>query len=917
MLISNRNFLLRAFSFAIAFVFIALNAMAQSTGTISGTVKDAMGNPLAGASVVIEGTKQGAATDANGFFSLKVESGNYTIVISYVGVQTQKKNVSVISGAILSEQFDMQNSADLNRVVVVGSRSNLIRTSTQTPVPIDVVSAKELVATGQVEPTQMINFVAPSFNSSRQTIADGTDHIDPATLRGLGPDQVLVLVNGRRRYNTALLNVNGTIGRGSVGTDLNSIPVAAIEKIEVLRDGASSQYGSDAIAGVINVVTKKSSAGSTLTTHLGQQYEGDGMVKQFGFNKGVALGNKGGYLNISTDYRHREATNRCGDFTGTVFSSNAVLDQVLIQENGGFDRKNNMHIGNSEVTNKGVLVNIGFPIRSNLKFTVTAGRNYRNGKAAGFYRYPKQTAQVIAELYPKGFLPEIHSIVKDNYVIAALEGKLGGDWNWDLSQTVGGNSFQFDVKNSNNASQYALKEMAQTEFYAGKLGFNQKTSNLNLSKDFGKQIGVKSFNVAIGGEYRIDNYNIEAGELASYYNYAPTSGRVGGAQVFPGFQPANEVDESRSVVAGYLDIETDITDKFLVNAAGRYESNNDYGSSIAGKLAAHWQIVKQLALRSSFSNGFRAPSMQQSFFSAISTVFIPAGPGGSLIPVQQGTFRNNSAVATAFGVPALTPETSTNFSIGLTAKPIKNLSITVDGYVINIKDRIVLSGSFLRYNSNGTPNSVIDAILDADPNLNDVASAVFFSNAIDTRTEGIDVVVAYSLQMGKGTLAATLAGNYNKSTLESTPKVAANLPNNQSVQNTLFDRSELGRFEEGQPRDKVSLNLNYRTGNWVVNLRSTRFGKVATRHASNSLLDEVFTPKIITDASISCKVSKCATLTLGGNNIGDTYPDRMKNFGNTSDGRFVYSRNATQFGFNGGYGYLSITFDLQSKKSGK
>lgn len=902
--------LLRRFSFLLAFSFLSIYVFAQ-TASVKGTVKDANGLPLAGASVVLEGTKRGTTTDASGNYEIKVAPGNYTLIISYVGVQTQRKQVTVAAGSVSENNFDMQNSGELNRVIVVGSRSTAVRSSTQTPVPVDVITSRELVLTGQVEPTQMINFVAPSYNSSRQTIADGTDHIDPATIRGLGPDQVLVLVNGKRRYNTALLNVNGTIGRGSVGTDLNSIPAAAIEKVEVLRDGAASQYGSDAIGGVINVVTKKNSAGTTLYGHWGKQYAGDGEVQQLGINKGFNLGKKGGYFTISGDLRHRDPTNHAGDYTGRVYTNNAVLDEEVIAQTG-FSRKNNMHIGNSEIYNKGVLASLGFPVSKNLQFSMMVGYNTRNGKAAGFYRYPRQTTQVITQLYPNGFLPEIHSTIRDKYITVGLEGKIAGKWNWDLSEAIGGNSFRFDVKNSNNASQFALGAAAPTEFYAGKLFFNQMTSNFNISRDFGKQMGLQSFNLALGAEFRRDNYKIEAGEEASYLNYAPTSGKVGGAQVFPGFQPANAVDENRNVYGGYIDIETDITDKLLLNGAGRYEYYSDYGSSIAGKFALRYELFKQLALRGAVSNGFRAPSMHQRFFSAISTVFIAAGPGGSLIPVQQGTFRNNSAVAAAFGVPSLEAETSVNYSVGITSRPLKNLSITVDAYMIDIKDRIVLSGSFLRYNSNGTPNAVIDNILDTDPSLNDVASAIFFSNAIDTRTKGIDVVIAYSTQMGKGTLAATLAGNLNKTTLESIPKVAANLPNTTSIQNTLFDRENQGRLELAQPRDKFSMNLNYRIGKWVVNMRSTRFGKVGTKHPTNPALDESFDEKIITDASISYKLANFVNLTIGGNNIGDVYPDKLKNFANTSDGRFVYSRNATQFGFNGGYYYASVVLELHN-----
>ncbi|HET6767102.1 MAG TPA: TonB-dependent receptor, partial [Chitinophagaceae bacterium] len=798
---------------------------------------------------------------------------------------------------------------DLNRVIVVGSRSAATRSSTQTPVPVDVITSRELNLTGQVEPTQMINFVAPSYNSSRQTIADGTDHIDPATIRGLGPDQTLVLVNGKRRYNTALLNVNGTVGRGSVGTDLNAIPAAAIERVEVLRDGASSQYGSDAIAGVINIVTKKSSTGTTLSAHWGKHYKGDGEVQQIGLNKGMRLGKKGGYFNISGDIRHRDPTNHSGDYTGTVYTTDVPLDEQLIAQRG-FSRKNNLHMGNSEVYNYGALASMGYPFTKNLQFLLTAGYNYRDGKAAGFYRYPKQTTQVIRELHPDGFLPKINSIIRDKYITAGLEGKLGNNWNWDISQAIGGNTFRFDVTNSNNASQFALKEAAPTDFYAGKLLFRQYTTNLNVSRDFGQQVGLKSFNFAAGGEYRTDNYSIEAGEEASYLNYEPSSGKVGGAQVFPGFQPSNAVDEKRDVLGGYVDIETDITDKLLLNAAGRFEHYDDYGSSLAGKFAFRYQFFNQLAVRGAVSNGFRAPSMHQRYFSAISTVFIQTNSGG-LQPFQQGTFRNNSLVAAAFGIPSLDAETSTNYSLGLTSKLAKNkLSITLDGYLIDIDNRIVLSSSFRRFGAPEAP--AVDNILSQYPNLNDVSSVIFFTNAIDTRTQGLDAIISFVDKLGNGQLAVTAAANFNKTTVQGEADVST--ITDPALQARLFARDEKGRVEEAQPRHKISVNFNYKISKLTFNVRSTRFGKVATRDPGNPALDEFFAHKNVTDASISYKLANFANITIGANNIGNTYPDRQKNFGNTFEGRLVYSRAATQFGFNGGYYYTSLVFELHNLK---
>lgn len=888
----------------VSFSLLVLMSFAQSTA-IKGVVKDAAGLPLAGASVILEGTKRGTVTDVNGAYMINAAPGSYTVIVSYVGVVTQRQTVTVNASGTTEANFTAQNSGDLNRVVVVGSRSATIRSSTQTPAPVDVITARELQSTGQVEPTQMLNVIAPSFNSSRQTISDGTDHIDPATLRGLGPDQVLVLVNGKRRYNTALLNVNGTIGRGSVGTDLNAIPPSAIERIEVLRDGASSQYGSDAIGGVVNVVLKKAAAGTTFTAHAGQYYKGDGGTLQAGLSHGMALG-KEGYLNISGDFRHRDASNRAGDYTGRVYVTDPVQDEQFIAQRG-FSRKNNMLVGNSQVQNGGFVINLGGPLSKNVQFFGTGSMNWREGKAAGFYRYPRQTTQVIAALYPDGFLPYIYSSVRDKSAIAGVEGKFGAGWNWDLSQTAGGNNFEFNIKNTNNASQFAQGAKAQTEFYAGRLHFNQYTTNLNFSKDFGSKMGLKTFNIATGAELRFDNYKIEEGEESSYKNYDPASGRVGGAQVFPGFQPANAVDETRRVVGVYADVETDITDKFLINAAGRFEDYSDFGNNIAGKLAMRYKIANAFSLRGSISNGFRAPSMHQRYFSSIATVFISTGSG--LQPFQQGTFRNNSAVAGAFGIPSLEAETSTNYSFGFTSKLARNkVNITVDGYQIDIKNRIVLSSSFRRFNS--PEATAVNTILNQYPELSDVSSVTFFTNAIDTRTKGLDIVTSFTDQVGKGQMTVTLAGNINETKVKGEPRVST--ITEPTLQARLFARDEKGRYEGAQPKDKFSFAVNYRVNNLSLNYRTTRYGKVYTLDPVNPLLDENFDPKFVTDISASYRFRNFLTFTLGANNVGDVYPDRLQNVANTNSGIFVYSRNATQFGFSGGYYFTSISMDLHN-----
>lgn len=884
-------------------IFIGSLSYAQAqTGTIAGVVRDDNG-PVPNASVTVEGKGTGTTTNERGEYTLKVAPGTYTLVISYVGARNQRVPVTVSAGQTTDAGMTQLVAGNqLEGVMIVGSRSTVPRTNVETAVPVDVITARDLVTTGQVEPTQMLAFIAPSFNSSRQTIADGTDHIDPATIRGLGPDQVLVLVNGRRRHNTALINVNGTIGRGSVGTDLNSIPPSAIERIEVLRDGAAAQYGSDAIAGVVNVVLKKNIGKTTVSLHSGQQYEGDGFVYNVGVNKGFKMG-KRGYLNLSGDFRHRDPTYRAGYYTGTVYTNNVQQDEQLIAANG-FSRYNNMAVGNSKLDNIGGVISGGATVgrKGTTNIFFTGSLNHRNGEAAGFYRYPKQTTQVIAQLYPNGFLPEIHSTINDRSFLAGVEGKMANGWNWDVSNTYGGNSFRFDIKNTNNASQFPLGANAPTEFYAGTLKFNQNTVDVNFSKDLGKSMNLQTFNLGLGAEYRLDNYQIEAGEEGSYRNYnpPPSSNNAGGAQVFPGFQPANEVNENRSVYAVYADVESDLSNKFLVNVAARYEYYSDNGSNIAGKLAMRYKFSDKFGLRGAVSNGFRAPSVHQRYFSAISTVFVNTVNG--FVPLQQGTFRNNSEIAAAFGIPSLKAEKSTNFSAGFTSKPARNISVTVDGYMIDIKDRIVLTGSFTK------SNPTVNQILAAYPDVN---SAVFFTNAISTRTTGVDIVTNADLRMNKGNLNITLAGNLNKTEVRGNVQTTDKLPADSLNTNTLFNIEERGRLEQGQPRDKFSLMLNYRISKINVVLRNTRFGKVASIfNGIDRSRDEFFSAKIITDLAVSYKPKEFMQITLGANNLTDNYPDKQKNFANTNNGIFVYSRNSTQFGFNGGYYYANLTFNF-------
>ncbi len=899
-----RKFAVQLCTFCLV-VFVTLFAQAAigQMATIKGTVKNSK-EILDGASVVLDGKGKGTYTNNTGSFELKVSPGTYTVIVNYVGHQKKTLTVTLVANQVYTMDVELVKNEDLQKVTVVGTRTNFVRSNTQTVAPIDVFSTKDLQLTGQVEPTQMINFLAPSFNSSRQTIADGTDHIDPATLRGLGPDQVLVLVNGRRRHNTALINLNGTIGRGSVGTDMNSIPASAIDKIEILRDGAASQYGSDAIGGVINIVLKKDVKRTNVNVHLGQQYLGDGFTKSISANHAFGLGKKG-FLDVFADVRLREATNRVGDYTARVYTNNVAQDEQLITERG-FSRSGNLLFGNAKADNVGLGANFGIPISDKVNFTGSILTGYRTGEAAGFYRYPRQTTQVIAELYPDGFLPLINTVVRDRSYVAAIDGTSKG-WKWDLGNTYGFNSISFDISRSNNASQFALGRNAQTDFYAGQLYFRQNTFNFNTSKDFGKSMNLKSFNVGWGGEVRWEKYKINAGEEASWRNYDPASGRAGGAQVFPGFQPSNAVDKDRAVGAAYVDIESDVNDKFMFNVAGRFERYSDFGNNFAGKAAARYKVSDALTFRASVSNGFRAPSLHQSLFSNISTLFVSNGT--AIIPQQTLTARNGSPLANAFGIPELGAEKSMQYAVGVTSKPFKDkaITVTIDAYQIDIKDRVVLTGNFQRSSS-----PVVASLLAGFP---EVGLARFFTNAVKTSTKGLDIVINNREKVGKGILDFTGAFNYNKTEVTDVQTSAVLAAGGAALANgTLFDRAEKGRFEWSQPRTKTTVGLTYRIDKWTIMTRGTRFGTVKTLDPVNALLDEVFTPKTTVDASLSYRPVYWMNITMGANNIGDVYPDRLRNIGNTSDGRFPYSRAATQFGFNGGYYYTNLAFDLTNIK---
>ena len=965
-------------------LFIALKVSAQDN-KITGTVKDDTNTALPGASIKVENSTRSTVTDVNGKFTISAKL-NEVLLISYVGFETKKVKVTGDNLTITLKT----NGAMLSDVVVLGSR-NPARTVTESAVPIDIIDVQNLaVQSAQVSVNSILNMVAPSFTSNAATVADGTDHIDPAQLRGLGPDQVLVLVNGKRRHTSSLVNINGSPGRGSVGTDMNAIPAFAISKIEVLRDGASAQYGSDAIAGVINIGIKKDTKKLDVALYTAgnvskgaNNHEGgvDGETNQLDLNYGTNLGKKGSFINLTGSVQFRNGTSRAMDASGTIFSAfnaveqrasaagvniNALFGNINNTPNGpkiladiktyapqvsyftptqqaaiagatsisamqtalkfdatdgelafrGLARKNfDMKVGQSALQGSQYFLNMAYPVSKNIEVYAFGGSSFRKGNAAGFYRRPNQSRAYTA-LYPNGFLPEIHSDITDLSIAGGIRGKVLEYWNFDLSNTFGKNTFDYQIENTANTT---LRENSPLSFNAGGLGFSQNTINLDVSR---KYDFLKGFNFAFGSEYRHENFQIKPGQAESYNSYdinnnvvdgataanlKPTdfygSVRPGGSQVFPGFRPANVVNKGRNSFALYTDLELDATSKLLINGAVRYENYSDFGNTTNFKLASRYKITDNFNLRGAVSTGFRAPSLHQIYFSSTSTQFV----GG--VPFEVGIFNNESFVAQKLGIPSLKQEKSNSLSLGFTAKaPKANLTFTVDAYTIKINNRIVLTDQFARPSTAGPLQAAFDAA--------NATAAAFFANAIDTRSKGIDVVISQKAYFGNNiSLKTDLAGTISVTKQVGSIHASPILESAGQVGTYYSERSKIF-LQEAVPRLKANISNSLSLKKFDILLRNVYFGKVTDPNTADINNDGIVGPtehpigssRVITDLSVGYKIGKDnkTKFVIGANNLFDIYPD--KNLPSlTSGNQFIYSRNVSQFGFNGRLLFARLT----------
>ena len=945
-----------------------------------------------------------------------------------------KKNVLIALGLLTfsgihaqenkKEQDSLKNN-ELSEVTIIGSRSKN-RVKTDVPVPVDVFNISEITkGAPQTSVTQILNYVAPSFTSNATSTADATDHVDPAQLRGLGPDQVLILVNGKRRHTSALVNINGSPGRGSVGTDLNAIPSFAIERIEVLRDGAAAQYGSDAIAGVINIVLKKNanylSGGIQYGANLSSgsnNFKGgaDGQTAQVDLNYGTSLGKPGSFLNITGTAVTRQTTSRAGIRSNAIFNAyNAVENraaqngveinslfsninatpnsaQILtslkqyapqvsyftpaqqsaiasastltqMQTALNFDVTNNelayrgqqrsdynMSVGQSELASGQAYYNAKYPLSEITSLYSFGGISYRNGKSYAFNRLPNGSG-TFTQVYQNGFLPEIESDILDASAAVGVTTELFG-FDTDLSSNLGTNSFKYDVNNTINAT---LGTNSPFSFDAGKVSFLQSTTNLDFSRKYDVLAGL---NVAFGGEFRYENYQIKQGEEASYGLYdvngnvvsgiLPSNSplivtdffgnkRGAGAQGFSGFQPSDAKERDRKSGAAYIDLELNASEKWLVNGAARYENYSDFGSTVTFKLASLLKLNENINWRISGQTGFRAPSLQQKYFESSSTQFI----NGS--PYQVGYFTNDSQAAKSIGVENLKPEKSKSISTGFTFKiPAANITIATDAYFTRINDRVVLSGQYARPTdaqiNAATSQSQKDALtlFQQAFDLKGVERASFWTNGIDSETKGIDLVISQKYDVVQDFIIRNdLALSYNETKRVGDLNVPQSIidAGGEPYKYSFFPESSRIYLEEAIPKLKANLMTTFSIKKLDIYLRNSYFGKVTDPGATDVNLDGFssvyehpeYSAKLVTDLSLGYQINEHFRATIGFNNIGDVYPDRNNpatpTFTNTTPtlspapsadlsnaNQFAYSRAVSQFGLNGRFGFARLSF---------
>lgn len=900
--------LLRLFKAGFLVVLLLLTGVAfAQNARIKGTITDAENNdPLPGVSVVVTGTKTGTAANVTGEYQLELAPGSYTLKFLFIGYAIRQEAITLAAGQQLELNVSLSPSLTMaGEVIVTGTRASG-RSQLESPVPVDVIKVSDLNITApQLDLNQLLTFVAPSFQANRQSSSDETEHIDPASLRGMGPDQVLVLINGKRRHTSSLVNTSGTFGRGSVGTDLSTIPTMAIDRIEILRDGAAAQYGSDAIAGVINIVLRSDTDALSGIATTGVHKAGDGDTYQMALNYGLKIGEKG-FINVTGQFSDREFTNRAtGDHTLNVYvpgfayfgdAATEAADNAEIARRGKTRDDFRFRVGDAAMQTAATFFNASLPVSDETEIYAFGGLSNKQGRGAPFRRLP-QEAQNVPAIFPDGFQPETVSDITDRSLSVGVRGKLKG-WDVDFNNTFGSNRFDFGIVNTVNTT---LGASSPTSFRSGGFYFSQNVTGMTFNRFYsGALAGI---NIATGAEYRVDHYRVFPGEEASWRNYGiidtvinnritqvDVMGLPPGSRGFVGFRPDDEVNAYRNNLALFADAEFNLSRQFLVATALRFERYSDFGNTLNGKLAARYIVNSVLTVRGAFNTGFRAPSLHQLYFNKISTDLV----NGQLVEI--GTFDNQSRAASILGIPRLKQETSNNYSVGLTLQPLSNLSITADVYQIDVKDRIILTSNFV---ASELPANVRGEFINAG-----LQAANFFTNAIDTRTRGLDLIASYDKKIGEGKLDVTLAANFNSVEIMGAVNTSPQLSGQSDTYLQVWDRL---RIEQNNPRSKYTLTGMYSIGRLMFMLRGVRFGEVTLQPGEAFGVMQTYSPQLVTDVSITARLMKGIALTIGANNLFDQYPDRQHP-DNSYLGVFPYP--PVQQGMNGAYYFGRLSFNF-------
>ncbi|MCS3798588.1 TonB-dependent receptor domain-containing protein [Niastella sp. OAS944] len=883
---------MRKLTYAIPMVVMLLwSSIAAAQGILKGTVTSESGEPLANASIVVSGNKGGTSTDTSGSYRLSLAAGTYKIFISSVGFNPYSMNVKIDNNTITKDVVLQFAVADLSEVVVaVGSRASQ-RTFTTTPLPVDNINAAELASSGQLSFDKALQLRVPSFNTVNTPVNDATSLLDPYEIRNMGPSRTLILINGKRKNPSSLVYIQTSPGRGETGADLAAIPTEAIKRVEILRDGASAQYGSDAIAGVMNVILKDRFDYTNFKIASGVTHKGDGFSLLTSLNGGANFGSKG-FINYTINFQRENKTNRSGN-VDAVGDNNDLSDGTAasLQQVEAFlarfpDAKNIS--GTPTSTAAKFLVNAGLPVSENTTFYANAAYVYKKVQSFANYRTPywKQDYGLLHAAGSEyvGYGPTFEGDLNDYNATVGFKTTKSG-WTHDISFTTGGNKQLYTVENTVN---HSLGSKSPIRFKPGGYAFNHVVGNIDITKEVTDKLSI-----GFGSEFRSENFQIFAGDTASYTGE--------GANSFPGVNEVNAIKVNRFNIGGYFDVNYDISKVFLVNGTVREEYYSDFGSTFVWKLSGRAKVSDKLTLRSSISTGFRAPSLHQINLQIAQQSFVP-GQG-----IQtKGIVSNKSPQAHLLGVPALNPEKSTNFTAGFGFNPTKNFSITVDYYHIEIKDRIILSSNIT---NTAAGNTELDEVL----RNNGIVGVSFFTNAIRTQTEGIDVVANYkNIAVGNsGKLTINLAGNYTISN-----RLEGNITNPKLIgdagQSTL-DVIQEALLTTSRPKYKVVLGGDLFLSKWNFALNNTLYGPTTFRNDGlDKNLKLEFQSKVVSDINIAYQFSSRINASIAVNNIFNITPEwKLKALNSNGDAILadpaLVKKNVNAITFNGRYSL--VTYD--------